>query len=123
MRTKKLDERCKRIFDFFCRLDNDDIYVSGIPILDFIFPKNIDDQIETVILKDDLNNGLKAEKIKDLFWPIVEATFSLSYVIGHSFEISGPYAKNDLEAIQEVIKKKALLPYLPRERKETTAIK
>ena len=117
MKTKKLNERCERIFDFFCQLDNEDIYVSGIPMLDFIFHKNIDDQIVTAILKDEPNNELKAEEIKDLFDPIVKAAFSLGYVIGNTFEITGSEAKHDLEDIKKLIREKALLPYLGRERK------
>jgi hypothetical protein len=119
MRTKKLNERCENIFDFFCQISNADIYVDDIPLVDFISPfrNEFSKQIPIIISKEDRRIDLKVEEIEDLFWPAIRRAFSFGYVIGQSFEITGPDAKNDLEAIQKIIREKAILPYLPREKK------
>ena len=41
MGTKKLDERCKRIFDFFCQLDSEGNYCKEVPIVNLIFPNSL----------------------------------------------------------------------------------
>ena len=46
----------------------------------------------------------------------LEVAFSLGFVIGQQFEITSPESKEDIEFIKEVIREKALLPYLPREK-------
>jgi hypothetical protein len=104
MGTKKLDERCQRIFDFFCQLDSEGNYCREVPIVNLIFPNSLYKQLEEPF-------------DKGLLWPIAEVAFTIGYVIGQSFEITFPEAKGDIEAIKKVIKDKQLLPYLPRERK------
>lgn len=112
MRTKKLNERCERIFDFFCQLDSENNYSREVPIVNLIFSNNlykqlgklVDDQIE--------------EKVIHLLWPAAEVAFTIGYVIGQSFEITSPHARKDIDAIKGLIKGKQLLPYLPRERRK-----
>ncbi len=111
MRTKKFDERCKRIFDFFCQLDSENNYSREVPIVNLIFSndlyrqlgKLVDEQIE--------------EKIIHLLWPATEVAFTIGYVIGQSFDLTYSDAQKDIEAINKVIREKTLLPYLPREKK------
>ena len=110
MRTKKLNERCKRIFDFFCQLDSECNYSREIPIINLIFPNNLYSQLGNVVDEKTKN------KVMDLFWPSAAVAFTIGYVIGQSFEITFPQAKGDILAIKKVIKERQLLPYLPREK-------
>ena len=119
MRTKKLDEQCENIFDFFCQLSNADIYIDDIPLVDFISPNQtkFSKQIPAIISKGDMRIDLKIEEIQDLFWPLIRRAFGFGYVIGQSFEISSQHAKDDIQGIKKVIRKKAVLPYIVREKK------
>lgn len=110
MRTKKLNERCKRIFDFFCQLDSESNYSREIPIINLIFPNNLYSQLGNVV------DEKTKDKVVDLFWPGAAVAFTIGYVIGQSFEITFPQAKGDILAIKKVIKERQLLPYLPREK-------
>lgn len=118
METKKLNEHCENILDFFCQISNADTYIDHIPLVDFISPfqTEFSKQIPIIISKEDRRIDLKIEEITSLFWPAIRRAFSFGYVIGQSFEITSPYSKDDIEAIQKVIRKKSVLPYFPREK-------
>lgn len=59
------------------------------------------------------------DELTQLECDLFEVGFSLGYVIGQSFDIPYPEVRRAIESIKTVIKEKALLPYLPRERRET----
>jgi hypothetical protein len=118
MRMKKLNERCERIFDFFSQLDSENNYSREVPIVNLIFSNSLYKQIDKFLsVEEDMTNEIKTEKLIHLVWPIGQVAFAIGYVIGQSFEITSPGAKPDIEAIRKIIREKALLPYLPRERK------
>ena len=43
--------------------------------------------------------------------------FAFGYVMGQMFDIPSPKIQKEIEKIKGLLRKKALLPYLPRERK------
>lgn len=49
---------------------------------------------------------------------LIENAFTLGYVLGLMIESSYPSIQKDVEDIKKLIREKALLPYLPKERRE-----
>jgi hypothetical protein len=47
--------------------------------------------------------------------------FAFGYVIGQMFDIPSPEVQKEIKKIKKLLKDKALLPYLPRERKAAQA--
>jgi hypothetical protein len=48
---------------------------------------------------------------------IYRIPFAFGYVIGQMFDIPSPEVQKEIDKIKKILKRKALLPYLPREKK------
>ena len=70
--------------------------------------------------KDSYYKGLTPRE-KDIIGDVSGAyatPFAFGYVIGQMFDIPSPEVQREIEKIKKLLKDKALLPYLPRGKKE-----
>ena len=110
---KKMDggfvKRCCRIASLFDCMGKDSEYDKGWVLSDFL-----DEYPELKSLGID---GMLYDDVTDVFQGHWQVAFGLGFVIGRSVDLTYPEAQADIEAIKHVIRKKGLLPYLPRERR------
>lgn len=111
-KTKLIEQRCRRIFDFFDHLNLESGYGKDLPIRNLIFPDEFHDELGPLIA-----DGTAYEEAMDLLWPRTDIGFTLGFIIGKDFDLTYPEAQKDIEAIKKVIKKEGLLPYHLRERR------
>ena len=112
MDREKFVDTCGRVRGFFDYLNNDDFCTELPPISRFIHGDNSVDPYEDIqsVIDD-------ADKVNDLIWNIRDMAFSIGFVLGSEIEVTDLETRANIEAIRNEIKDKALLPYLPRERR------
>ena len=114
MDTQEIKEISVRIFSAFDDIANMSSRIpeaSGdgcclLPFLNEIIP----------IPEDKIPNDLY-DFFYDYRTDLIENAFTLGYVLGLMVESSYPSIQKDVEAIKKVLREKALLPYVPRERR------
>lgn len=108
---KELKKRCERISHFFDTLAREGTYGTlgeEFPISNFVsaYP-----ELKAIGINERLQ-----DTIAELFTDLGAIAFALGFVIGSRYEVTYPEAKEDIEAIEKVIREKGLLPYVPREK-------
>ncbi len=80
--------------------------------------KGINGIIESCYKASDRGEGSELEDMLcDLESTIFNVGFAFGYAIGQTLDTPYPEIRKDIEAMQKILKREKLLPYLPRERK------
>jgi hypothetical protein len=71
-------------------------------------------------LKKEKKNLTEREKgiLEETTFAVYQIPFAFGYVIGQMFDIPSPELQEAIKKIKGILKGKALLPYLPKERRE-----
>ncbi len=104
---EEMIEQCSRIAEMFDNLNTGTAYGEEGPISAVT---DIDGELDSFNIGDELR-----EELLDVFNRARNVVFAIGFVIGQSFEVTYPEAQADVEAIKKVIRKKGLLPYVPKE--------
>jgi hypothetical protein len=112
MKKKKLLEVCKTVMDALDGLEN--IHNQSEKLI------GICDEVSGFSTKMESIAPKLAENFTDYYMEFMNAlsvAFAFGYTLGQHFDSPYPEVQKAIESIRAVIKEKALLPYLPRERK------
>ena len=118
MDSKELQDRCNRIATLFDMMPAESSYncPAEPTIMNFVetlFDPKLDAMEDLADENDDFR-----KRFVDAFCQAYEVVFAVAFVMGQEFDLTYPEAKEDVEAIRQVIREECLLPYLRRERKE-----
>ena len=119
MEKKEFKKMCMDIYDTFDSFNDVD---GGEPIYGKLMPlSHAFDYYEWLEAKPHLKDleGKMHDEVSDVLYDVRSIFFALGYVIGQTFDLTYPDAQRDIDAIKQVIREKALLPYLPRKKKAT----
>ena len=105
---KELLQRCNRILNFFDAMGRESRHGEEFPISNFI---DVYREFDSLNIEEHLQDD-----IADIFSEFRSIGFTLGFVIGQKYEITYPEANEDIEAIEKVIRERALLPYVIREK-------
>jgi hypothetical protein len=115
MEAKEFRENCQGVFSFFNGVINSYWNLSEGSLRSFIFEGT--DKIHTVLLDE---KASEKEEFEDLLYEFGEyqmlAAFGIGFVLGQDVDVTNSEFNKYLNAIRKTLKKKQLLPYLPRER-------
>jgi hypothetical protein len=91
-------------------------------------PPNLGKFINDLVRKDRWKDMRKwnSEKLtqgdkdffEESFLSVYEIPFAFGYVIGQMFDIPSPEVQREIDKIKKILRRKALLPYLPKKRRE-----
>jgi hypothetical protein len=116
MKRKELLKRCAILTDAFDGLEN--VYDNGKK--DTHKFVNLCDEVSGFSKKMESIAPKLAANFTDYYSEFMDAlkvAFGFGYTLGQSFDSPYPEIQKAIESIKGVIKEKALLPYLPREKK------
>jgi hypothetical protein len=115
-KREKFLEACRRLSGFFDYSNDDESDCSKAPpISRFIESDDFYDRIRSIIVQG--KNSKNIDKAYEMIWNIRDMAFSIGFILGSELEVTNLETKADVEVIRKEIQDKALLPYLPRERK------
>lgn len=115
-KKEKVLNACRRLSGFFDYSNDDESDCSkDPPISRFIEGDDFCDRIRSIIAQG--KNGKNFDKACEMIWNIRDMAFSVGFILGSELEVTNLETKADVEIIRKEIKDKALLPYLPREKK------
>ncbi len=105
---KELVQKCNRILNFFDTLARESRHKEEFPITNFI---DVYQEFDSL----DIDEHLK-DDLADIFSDLRGVAFALGFVVGQNYEITYPEANDDIDAIEKMIRERALLPYVIREK-------
>ena len=102
MDSEKILTACESVLQAFDGLTGENEFWNGLSGFNEI-TKGMEDEI--------------FDKWIDVIWKHAALAFATGYALGQMFDLSDKEILDDLDTVKKAIKEKALLPYLPRERK------
>lgn len=124
MKAENFKERCSNLFDFFDggEIEDTENGLNDIKLFNFfrhLLPDDFKAFSAYLEGKEDKIGDESVEDFFETFWAeLVKYSFAVGFVFGNLIEPTDPTILNDLGVIKKEIRKKQLLPYIPRERKE-----
>jgi hypothetical protein len=117
MKKSELLKRCENVMEAFDGLDtyNDQVKRNRNEFIDlFDEVSGFSKKMESIAPKLAANfTGYYSE-----FMDALKVAFGFGYTLGQSFDSPYPEVQKAVESIGQVIREKALLPYLPKQKKE-----